>query len=111
MDNYNNQRVRLFVTTHKNVNRFESDVMQPVQVGLHEGSYRFPWAFHDDEGENISDRNPRYCELTTQYWAWKNVDADYYASAIIAAILISPTLLTRRIHTAKSWMTTSTPEP
>lgn len=78
MDNYNNQRVRLFVTTHKNVNRFESDIMQPVQVGLHEGSYRFPWAFHDDEGENISDRNPRYCELTTQYWAWKNVDADYY---------------------------------
>ena len=78
VDNYNNQRVRLFVTTHKNVNRFESDIMQPVQVGLHEGSYRFPWAFHDDEGENISDRNPRYCELTTQYWAWKNVDADYY---------------------------------
>lgn len=78
IERYNNQRVRLFVTTHKNVNRFESDIMQPVQVGLHEGSYRFPWAFHDDEGENISDRNPRYCELTTQYWAWKNVDADYY---------------------------------
>ena len=32
VDNYNNQRVRLFVTTHKNVNRFESDIMQPVQV-------------------------------------------------------------------------------
>ena len=27
VDNYNNQRVRLFVTTHKNVNRFESDIM------------------------------------------------------------------------------------
>ena len=78
MDNYNNQRVRLFVTTHKNVNRFESDIMQPVQVGLHEGSYRFPWAFHDDEGENISDRNPTLLRTDHPILAWKNVDADYY---------------------------------
>lgn len=74
--NYDKQNIRIFVTAHKNVDRFDSDIMQPVQVGPK--NERFPWAFHDDEGENISDRNPRYCELTTQYWAWKNVDADYY---------------------------------
>lgn len=32
----------------------------------------------DHTGENISCKNKAYCELTTQYWAWKNVDADYY---------------------------------
>lgn len=73
---YAKQGIRIFVTTHKNVDLFDSNIMQPVQVGPK--TERFPWAFHDDEGENIADLNPRYCELTTQYWAWKNINADYY---------------------------------
>lgn len=75
-EQYDKQRIRIFVTTHKEVDKPQSDILQPVQVGPK--STRFPWAFQDDEGENIADKNPMYCELTTQYWAWKNVDADYY---------------------------------
>lgn len=69
---------RIFVSTHKPVDLFDSTVLQPVQVGCSMRNELFPWAWHDNDGENISDQNPMYCELTAQYWAWKNVDAEYY---------------------------------
>ena len=32
----------------------------------------------DNTGDNISEKRMSFCELTVQYWAWKNVEADYY---------------------------------
>lgn len=32
----------------------------------------------DDTGDNISEKKYKYSELTVQYWAWKNQEADYY---------------------------------
>ena len=34
----------------------------------------FRGAFFDDDGENISAKNPSYNELTGIYWAWKNYE-------------------------------------
>ena len=33
-------------------------------------------SMHDNDGDNISNKNPSYCELTVQYWAWKNLRCD-----------------------------------
>lgn len=76
---YADQHIRIFVTAHKRVSVPDSLMLQPVQVGPGNKNKdnRFVDYLHDDEGENISDLNPMYCELTTQYWAWKNVKADY----------------------------------
>jgi len=35
-------------------------------------------AVRDDGGDNISALNRQYCELTAHYYAWKNIEADYY---------------------------------
>ncbi|MBS5958072.1 MAG: DUF4422 domain-containing protein [Clostridiales bacterium] len=48
----------------------------PVQAGKQ--MTRFNIAnLADDMGNNISDKNYNYSELTVTYWAWKNSKADY----------------------------------
>ncbi len=69
--------ISIFVSAHKPVDLFKSNILQPVQVGCALSDTRFDWALHDDEGENISAQNAMYCELTAQYWAWKNTQSDY----------------------------------
>lgn len=37
-----------------------------------------PQYLSDSFGDNISQKNRQYCELTALYWAWKNCRKDYY---------------------------------
>ena len=71
-------KVKIFVAAHKNATFFESEILQPIHVGAALSNKAIPGAWRDDEGDNISALNQQYCELTAQYWAWKNYDADYY---------------------------------
>lgn len=72
------ENIKIYVSCHKECYTPEHEYMYPIQVGAAKAAKRFDGMLHDDEGENISEKNPMYCELTAQYWAWKNDDADYY---------------------------------
>lgn len=70
-------KVEIFVSYHKDGEILRSDVLTPIHVGAALSSVKLDMQ-RDDEGDNVSLKNDRYCELTAQYWAWKNTDADYY---------------------------------
>ncbi|WP_026766438.1 DUF4422 domain-containing protein [Selenomonas ruminantium] len=54
----------------------ESSYIVPIQVGAALTNERIADVL-DSTGDNISIRNPHYCEMTAFYWMWKNADADY----------------------------------
>lgn len=70
--------IKIYVVCHKPSYVPENPYLYPIQVGTALSGNKLEGMFHDNEGDNISDRNKTYCELTAQYWAWKNDDADYY---------------------------------
>ncbi|MCI8855576.1 MAG: DUF4422 domain-containing protein [Clostridiaceae bacterium] len=70
--------IKLFVCCHQPERIPEHPLLLPVQVGAAISDTHFPGFLYDDAGDNISEKNRSYCELTAQYWAWKNIQADYY---------------------------------
>jgi len=70
--------IKIAVACHKPSILPRNSLFVPVQVGAAIAAKRLEGMRHDDEGENISEKNAAYCELTAQYWAWKNLQADYY---------------------------------
>ena len=74
------EKVRIIVATHKKYEMPKSEMYLPVHVGA-KGKETIENYQRDDEGENISEKNPYFCELTGLYWAWKNLDSDYIGLA------------------------------
>ena len=70
--------VKILISCHKPAAVLHSDVLQPIQVGTALAQKCFPGMLHDNEGDNISALNRSYCELTAQYYAWKNMKAEYF---------------------------------
>ena len=66
--------VKIFVCCHKKTPFKFNSVF--TCVGL--GGFHSPSFLTDNTGDNISDKNPFYSELTAHYWVWKNIQADFY---------------------------------
>ena len=71
--------IRIIVAAHKPYWMPADGMYLPLQVGA-EGKPSIGFT-PDNTGEQISGKNPNYCELTGLYWAWKNLEADYVGLA------------------------------
>lgn len=67
--------IKIIVAAHKKYRMPQDPIYIPVHVGHSLANQEYGW-LRDDTGDNISIKNPNYCELTALYWAWKNLDAD-----------------------------------
>ena len=65
--------VKIIIATHKKYRMPDDEMYVPVQVGA-EGKDDLGYT-RDNTGDNISERNPYYSELTGLYWLYKN-DSD-----------------------------------
>lgn len=64
--------IKIFICAHKEVPLPQHPYFLPIQAGaaLHEPIIGYQ---PDSKGDNISAKNPHFCELTCHYWAWKNL--------------------------------------
>ena len=68
--------VKVLVCYHKPSDILSNEVYVPIHVGraLSDDGQLMKDMIGDDIGDNISDKNAYYSELTAQYWAWKNIE-------------------------------------
>ena len=72
--------VKIFVSHRidKDSEVLDNPFFIPVRCGAVYDNHAAPSTIGDDIGDNISQKKAKYGELTVQYWAWKNIEADYY---------------------------------
>jgi Domain of unknown function (DUF4422) len=69
--------MRIYVAAHDNSPIAEAGYLARLQVGA-ALSGRRAGCLNDDEGDNISVKNPVYAELTGLYWLWKNIQDEVF---------------------------------
>lgn len=105
MEEKKHPRVKILVACHKaDPNIRQDDIYMPIQVGkaLHP---ELDLGFQcDNTGDNISEKNGSYCELTALYWAWKNLkDVDYIGLAHYRRYLDYSNSDIREVIPLRSW--------
>ena len=73
-------------------------VLVPVQAGAALTEQRIA-ELTDDMGENISNRNRHYSEMTVAYWAWKNSSAAYIGMSHYRRLFTQPERIAEKLRT------------
>lgn len=78
MSKQQSPNIKIYISCHKPSAFIDSSIFQPIKVGADSNKAIIPKSISDNTGNNISKLNPKFCELTAQYWAWKNSKHDFY---------------------------------
>lgn len=84
-------KIQIFIAYHKPNRLFKNKILIPIHVGrehyimqnyknqqdINDKKWLLKHTVGDNTGDNISLKNPNYCELTALYWIWKNTKSDY----------------------------------
>lgn len=72
--------IKIFVSHRidKDSEVIDNPLYIPVRCGAVHDNRNNLTTIGDDTGDNISEKRMTFCELTVHYWAWKNIEADYY---------------------------------
>ncbi|WMW62937.1 DUF4422 domain-containing protein [Serratia marcescens] len=71
------EKIKIYTCHHKPSAFLDSTLVYPIHVGK-DNSLNDIGCPGDNTGDNISLKNPFYCELTAHYWVWKNAEpADF----------------------------------
>lgn len=69
--------IKILIATHKPLAVIENEIFTPIQVGSAINEFSIKESYlKDDEGDNISNKNNTFNELTALYYAWKNLNVD-----------------------------------
>ncbi|HAR80006.1 MAG TPA: hypothetical protein DCR21_04165 [Succinivibrionaceae bacterium] len=66
------EKIKIFISYKEKHRIFKSDILTPIQTGRKISNEIFDSMIGDNTGDNISEDNPKYNELTAQYWVWKH---------------------------------------
>lgn len=77
--------IKILICYHKPSYLLKDDILTPIHVGraiakqfMNHEDEKYQWLMSnligDDTGENISEKNSSYNEMTSLYWAWKNYE-------------------------------------
>ncbi len=70
-------KAAIYIACHKPSRVVSNRAIRPIRVGFDKESVKGV-ELSDSIGDSIAHKNASYCELTAQYWAWKNdADSDY----------------------------------
>ncbi len=90
------RNINLLIAAHKKYKMPLGNFYMPIFVGsknkVNIGYQR------DDEGENISEKNPYFCELTALYWGWKNLGGEFLGLVHYRRYFTNKNFLYRLFH-------------